>query len=664
MPLKPPPMPEFDVPIASDPSGRLTTVWWDWLQRYFRWSEESAGSGGGGGSDGAVTSVTGTPPVVVTGTALMADVETFAAGDITVSMPAATGSQNGYLTSANWTTFNGKEPAIAAGTTSQWWRGDKSWQTLPAPAWGSITGVPTIFPPDPEAVDDRVATLLVAGANISLTYNDAVGSITIASTASGGGSVAWADITGKPATFPPTLPIAQSGVTNLTTDLAAKAPLASPVFTGNPTAPTPTAGDADTSIATTAFVASAITTAGASYAPASHTHTASQVTDFAEATDDRVAALLTAGANITLTYNDAAGTLAIASTAGGGGIPEAPTDGQIYGRRGSDASWQLTTGGAFLPLTGGTLSGPGNLTVAGTLMSTGLDNVFHDIPGTGSKGIVWSRSGSARWQIYTGSVASGEHFNISRYNDSGTLIDTVFAINRSSGITTANGLTAGTGGLVSGGSISNTGAFTQSGGGISVTYGGGHLISLINGSNNMQVGQGGTIGTYNVSPGTLRHVLQMAGNNYFNFDQGFFFPSITGGPTLGTASFKWNTIYSTVGTINTSDEALKQDIRPLTDAEKRVAQALKGLIVVYRFIDAVETKGEAARIHTGVIAQRVAEAFAAEGLDAHRYGLWCADERYTETFNEETSSYDRTYTGEMMYAIRYEELLAFIIGGL
>ena len=36
------------------------------------------------------------------------------------------------------------------------------------------------------------------------------------------------------------------------------APLASPAFTGNPTAPTPTLGDNDTSIATTAFVAAAI----------------------------------------------------------------------------------------------------------------------------------------------------------------------------------------------------------------------------------------------------------------------------------------------------------------------------------------------------------------------------------------------------------------------
>lgn len=44
----------------------------------------------------------------------------------------------------------------------------------------------------------------------------------------------------------------------ITTALGQKAPLASPTFTGNPSAPTPTAGDNDTSIATTAFVNTAI----------------------------------------------------------------------------------------------------------------------------------------------------------------------------------------------------------------------------------------------------------------------------------------------------------------------------------------------------------------------------------------------------------------------
>lgn len=54
--------------------------------------------------------------------------------------------------------------------------------------------------------------------------------------------------------------IAESQVTSLVSDLAAKAPLASPTLTGDPKAPTPAPGDNDTSIATTAFVAT-------SYAP-------------------------------------------------------------------------------------------------------------------------------------------------------------------------------------------------------------------------------------------------------------------------------------------------------------------------------------------------------------------------------------------------------------
>lgn len=47
--------------------------------------------------------------------------------------------------------------------------------------------------------------------------------------------------------------LAQSKITNLTTDLAAKAPLASPALTGNPTAPTQTVNDSSTKLSTTAF---------------------------------------------------------------------------------------------------------------------------------------------------------------------------------------------------------------------------------------------------------------------------------------------------------------------------------------------------------------------------------------------------------------------------
>ena len=62
-------------------------------------------SGSGSGLTGVVTSVTGTAPVVSSGGATPA-----------ISMAAATTSVNGYLTSTDWTTFNGKQAALVSGT--------------------------------------------------------------------------------------------------------------------------------------------------------------------------------------------------------------------------------------------------------------------------------------------------------------------------------------------------------------------------------------------------------------------------------------------------------------------------------------------------------------------------------------------------------------------
>jgi len=123
---------------------------------------------------------------------------------------------------------------------------------------------------------------------------------------------------------------------------------------------------------------------------------------------------------------------------------------------------------------------------------------------------------------------------------------------------------------------------------------------------------------------------------------------------LGDSSNRWSVVYAGTGTINTSDEREKQDIEALSDAELRVATALKSLVKKFRFKDAIQIKGDDARIHVGVIAQEVIAAFQAEGLDPMRYGIVCYD---SWDATDDSPAGDR-------YGVRYEELLAFIIAAL
>jgi hypothetical protein len=48
----------------------------------------------------------------------------------TFNLPTASATNRGALSSTDWTTFNNKENAITAGTTAQYFRGDKTFQTL------------------------------------------------------------------------------------------------------------------------------------------------------------------------------------------------------------------------------------------------------------------------------------------------------------------------------------------------------------------------------------------------------------------------------------------------------------------------------------------------------------------------------------------------------
>lgn len=119
--------------------------------------------------------------------------------------------------------------------------------------------------------------------------------------------------------------------------------------------------------------------------------------------------------------------------------------------------------------------------------------------------------------------------------------------------------------------------------------------------------------------------------------------------SLGTASATFKDIYATDTTINTSDRTKKQDIQDLSDAERQVATACKGLIKKYKWRSAVESKGSDARWHFGIMAQELEQAFLDHGLDAGDYGVFVKEDVETDG------------VVETHYAVRYNELLAFII---
>ena len=137
---------------------------------------------------------------------------------------------------------------------------------------------------------------------------------------------------------------------------------------------------------------------------------------------------------------------------------------------------------------------------------------------------------------------------------------------------------------------------------------------------------------------------------------------------LGSASITWDNGYINGGAWTGSDRNLKQDIEDLSEAELRVAKALKGLMKKFRLKDAVSKKGDDARIHVGIIAQDVKAAFEAEGLDAYRYAIigedtWWQKEDAEEGLlvqKEETEGYEK----QTKMSVRYEQLLAFIIAAL
>lgn len=114
--------------------------------------------------------------------------------------------------------------------------------------------------------------------------------------------------------------------------------------------------------------------------------------------------------------------------------------------------------------------------------------------------------------------------------------------------------------------------------------------------------------------------------NAATLDSTQFISGVDNSRTLGSATFRWSTVYAGTGSINTSDAREKTPVRGFTPDEINASQQLSKEIGAYRFLSAIAAKGDTAREHIGMTVQRVIEIMIANQLDPFGYGFVCHDD--------------------------------------
>jgi len=114
----------------------------------------------------------------------------------------------------------------------------------------------------------------------------------------------------------------------------------------------------------------------------------------------------------------------------------------------------------------------------------------------------------------------------------------------------------------------------------------------------------------------------------------------------------------------TSDQRLKQQIAEINDKLLDAWQDVD--LVQFKYNDAVDQKGDTARLHTGYVVQQIDKACKSHNIDISAYGLYCHEEYPQETEEVEVEKEDGTKTKETKvireasehYSLRYTEVYA------
>jgi len=335
----------------------------------------------------------------------------------------------------------------------------------------------------------------------------------------------------------------------------------------------------------------------------------------------------------------------------------------------NDWRFQLTNGAlAFRDATNDAermrIDSSGNVGIAtsspSSYSSAANNLVVQDTAGEGGITIVSTNTGSSNiFFADTDAAAQGQI----KYQHSGDYMRFYTAASEAMRIDSSGNLLVGGTDINPGFNDTNTGSAIRSAGSIFTSVSGstaGYFNRNTSDGEIVSFRKGGTsVGAVGTSGGDI---YVGTGDTTLKFVDGadLIAPTGTNGATrdgaidLGNAGNRFDDIFATNGTIQTSDRNEKQDIAELSDAEQRVAVAAKGLLRKFRWKDKVAEKGDEARTHFGIIAQDLQAVFAAEGLDAGDYAMFISS-----TWTDEETGEERTRMG-----VRYSELLAFIIAAI
>jgi Chaperone of endosialidase len=337
--------------------------------------------------------------------------------------------------------------AIGAGAVTSW-NGRKGGVSLTLSDVQSVGGAPvnspnfTGTPTGPTPTVGDATTKLATTAFVTNAVSSATAGVASFNTRTGAVTLTTADV------------IAAGG-----------APIVSPTFTGTPAAPTPTAGDSSTKVATTAFVEAAIASlpSGVTSFNGRTGVVALQLTDVTSVGGAPIAAPTftgiaqsptpTAGDNsqrIATTAFVAASFAPITSVA----VKTALTP-LMNGTAaiGSDAAWAAgnhvhPSDTSKLSLSGGTMTG--GLTVPAFTSTGGVNavngvGIAMDGPTSQSRVLRGSVAGSPRWDINLGNgaaeggTATGSDFQLSSYNNAGAFFASPIVVSRGNSQIALNG---------------------------------------------------------------------------------------------------------------------------------------------------------------------------------------------------------------------------------